>query len=132
QLIENKAIQHSSFNRGYVPKHLQKIADGKIEINTVHYKRLEEDGERYAKSVPQDQKDLVDTVALGVLAALKNINQKAGKLFFYKAFLKNLTPLSVLNTVNQELLKIQQDKNILSISEFNNIIHKEIKEQPAP
>lgn len=132
QQIENKGIQHNSFNRSYVPKLLEKIAGGTIEINTNHYKRLEEGGERYAKSVPQNQKDLVDEIALSVLDNLKNINQKAGKLFFYKAFLKNLTPLSVLNTVNQELLKIQQDQNILSISEFNNIIHKEIKEQPAP
>src|SRR5690606_23794567 len=87
---------------------------------------------RSASKVPQNQKDLVDEIALSVLGSLKIINQKAGKLFFYKAFLKNLTPLSVLNTVNQELLKIQQEQNILSISEFNNIIHKEIKEQPAP
>src|SRR5690606_19483559 len=87
---------------------------------------------RSASKVPQNQKDLVDEIALDILSSLKNINQKTGKLFFYKAFLKNLTPLSVVNTVNQELLKIQQDQNILSISEFNNIIHKEIKEQPAP
>lgn len=132
QLIAEKNIAHSSFYRSYVPKHLQKIAEGKIEVNKLHYKRLEEAGERYAKSVSQDQKDLVDLVALEILAGLKEINQKAGKLLFYKAFLKNLTPLSVLNTVNQELLKIQQDQNIVSIAEFNNIIHKEIKEQPAP
>ncbi len=132
QLLEDKSIEHSSFSGRYVPKHLQKIADGRIEVNVLHYKRLEEGRNRYAKSVPQDQKDLVDAVALDVLVALKEINRKAGKLFFYKAFLKNLTPLSVLNTVNQELLKIQQDQNIVSISEFNNIIHKEIKEQPAP
>ncbi len=132
QLIEDKGILHNSFNRSYVPKLLEKIASGTIEININHYKRLENQEERYAKSVPQNQKDLVDEIALDILNALKTINQKAGKLFFYKAFLKNLTPLSVLNTVNQELLKIQQEQNILSISEFNNIIHKEIKEQPAP
>ena len=130
--IEAKGIEFSSFNRSYVPKLLEKIAGGTIEINKNHYKRLENQDERYAKSVPQNQKDLVDEIALDILKDLKTINQKAGKLFFYKAFLKNLTPLSVLNTVNQELLKIQQEQNILSISEFNNIIHKEIKEQPAP
>lgn len=133
QLIAEKGIEHNSFIRSYVPNHLEKIAIKKaIEVNTVHYKRLENQEERYAKSVAQHQKDLVDEVALTVLQSLKTINQKAGKWLFYKAFLKNLTPLSVLNTVNQELLKIQQDQNILSISEFNNIIHKEIKEQPAP
>src|SRR5690554_1141194 len=131
--IESKGINHNSFFRSYVPNHLYKIGEKKeIVFNDTHYKRLEEGGERYAKSVSQDQKDLVDEIALDILNSLKKINQKVGKLFFYKAFLQNLTPLSVLNTVNQEFLKIQQDQNILSISEFNSIIHKEVKEQPAP
>lgn len=136
KLIEDKHIEFSSFTGSYVPNHIKKIADGNIEIKTTHYKyldpNLEDSKPRSASKVPQNQKDLVDEIALSVLGSLKIINQKAGKLFFYKAFLKNLTPLSVLNTVNQELLKIQQEQNILSISEFNNIIHKEIKEQPAP
>ena len=136
QNIEKKGIEHGSFTGSYVPNHLKKIADGNIEIKTTHYKYLDENLQdskpRSASKVPQHQKDLVDKIALDILQTLKTINQQAGKLFFYKAFLKNLTPLSVLNTVNQELLKIQQDQNILSISEFNNIIHKEIKEQPAP
>src|SRR5690554_1681216 len=134
--IENKGIEYGSFTGSYVPNHLKKIADGNIEIKTAHYKYLDENLQdskpRSSSKVPQHQKDLVNEIALDVLQTLKTINQQAGKLFFYKAFLKNLTPLSILNTVNQELLKIQQDQNILSISEFNNIIHKEIKEQPAP
>ncbi len=133
QKIDDKGIEHNSFFRSYVPNHLKKIGQKKeIVFNDTHYKRLEEGGERYAKSVSQSQKNLVDEIALDILEHLKNINQKAGTLFFYKAFLKNLTPLSVLNTVNQELINIQQEQNILSISEFNNIIHKEIREQPAP
>ncbi len=136
QNIENRGIEHSSFTGSYVPNHFKKIADGNIEIKTTHYKYLDanlpDSKPRSASKVPQNQKDLVDEIALDILQTLKSINQQAGKLFFYKAFLKNLTPLSVLNTVNQELLKIQQEQNVLSISEFNNIIHKEIKEQPAP
>lgn len=133
QLIANRGIEHNSFMRSYVPNQLIKIAIKKvIEVNTNHYKRLENQQERYAKSVSQHQKDLIDEIAFTLLESLKTINQKSGKWLFYKAFLKNLTPLSILNTVNRELLKIQQDQNILSISEFNNIIHKEIKEQPAP
>lgn len=135
QNIDEKSIQYNSFTGGYVPNHLKKIASGSIEIKTTHYKyldsNLDDSKPRSAAKVPQNQKDLVDEIALGILKNLKIINQKAGKLFFYKAFLKNLTPLSVLNTINQELVTIQQDQNILSISEFNNIIHKEIKEQPA-
>lgn len=132
QVISDKGIEHTSFTKSYVPNLFVKISQGKFEINVTHYKRLENPEERYAKSVPQSQKDLIDEIALDVLEALKRINAQTGKLFFYKAFLKNLTPLSVLNTVNQELLRLQQDQNMLSISEFNNIIHNEIQNQPAP
>ena len=38
----------------------------------------------------------------------------------------------MLNTIGQELEHIQKEQNILSISEFNAIIHKEIQNQPAP
>jgi ATP-dependent exoDNAse (exonuclease V) beta subunit len=37
-----------------------------------------------------------------------------------------------LNTVSNELAKIQEEQNVLSISEFNAIIHREIQNQPAP
>ncbi|MFA7446248.1 MAG: UvrD-helicase domain-containing protein [Flavobacteriaceae bacterium] len=132
QKIAEKNIEHSSFFRSYVPNLFVKISQGKPEINTTHYKRLENPDERYAKSVSQNQKDKIDEIALEILSSLKKINSKTGKLFFYKAFLKNLTPLSVLNAVNKELLNIQQDRNMLSISEFNSIIHNEIQNQPAP
>lgn len=130
--IAEKDIEHSSFSGGYVPKLFVKISEGKFEINTTHYKRLENHDERYANKVPQNQKDKVDEIAFDILSSLKKVNARIGKLFFYRAFLKNLTPLSVLNAVNQELLKLQQDQNILSISEFNTIIHNEIQNQPAP
>lgn len=130
--ISDKGIEFSSFHSSYVPKHFQKIASGKFEVNTTHYKRLEEPAARYSKSVPQYQKDLVDEIAPKVLENLILINKQVGKLKLYREFLKNLTPLSTLNTIYQEILNIQKERNILSISEFNNIIHKEIKNQPVP
>lgn len=135
-MITDSGVELGSFFSGYVTNFLQKLADGKIDINTNIYKYLDDQHpdakDRYSKKVPQDQKDKIDAMALDVLATVKKLNRSVGTYSFYKAFLKNLTPLSVLNTINHELLKIQQEQNILSISEFNNIIHDHIKEQPAP
>jgi len=137
QQIDDKGILHDSFyGKNYVPNHIQKIANGIIEINTTHYKYLDQEFEgfvgRYAKGVPQDQKNLIDEIALDILKEYKKINQKSREYLFCKAFLKNLTPISVLKNINKEFIKIQQDQNVLSISEFNQIINKEIKDQPAP
>ena len=61
---------------------------------------------------------------------------KRNKLFFIlnflKAFYKNITPLSVLNAINNELNSLKEDQNKMLISEFNSIISKEIKNQPTP
>ena len=34
--------------------------------------------------------------------------------------------------MSNELAKIQEEQNVLSIAEFNAIIHREIQNQPAP
>jgi ATP-dependent exoDNAse (exonuclease V) beta subunit len=37
-----------------------------------------------------------------------------------------------LNTVSNELAKIQEEQNVLSITDSTFIIHREIQNQPAP
>jgi len=139
QQIKDKGILHESFtggSRSYVPNHIKRIASGEKKVNTNNYKyldpNLEDAKPRYASGVPQSQKDLIDQIALDILEKYKKINQILGEHLFCEAFLKNLTPMSVLNIINKEFLKIQQDKNVILVSEFNEIIHKELKDQPAP
>jgi len=136
QQIEDKGILDKSFYHSYFPNHIKKIANGIIQANTTHYKYLDQDLEdsksRYSEKVPQEQKDWIDEIALDLLKKYKKINQKIGEHLFCEAFLKNLTPISVLNNINKEFIKIQEDQNILSISEFNEIINKKLKDQPAP
>src|SRR5690606_34857512 len=46
--------------------------------------------------------------------------------------LKNITPLSVLNAINNSLKELKEEDDLLLISEFNSLISNEIKNQPAP
>ncbi|HSD15496.1 MAG TPA: UvrD-helicase domain-containing protein [Flavobacterium sp.] len=131
ELMESRGISQGSFYSGYVPKHFLKIAGGTVLKHVGNYKYLEE-GKRYSAKVPQHEKNEIDAIAPELLSNLETINEKAEKLNFYKAFQKNITPLSLLNSIAQELEAIQKDQNILSISEFNAIIHEEIQGQPAP
>jgi ATP-dependent exoDNAse (exonuclease V) beta subunit len=75
---------------------------------------------------------IIEAIIPDLLAVLSKVYALFEKIYFYKAFLKNITPLSLLNTVSNELAKIQQEQNILSITEFNALIHREIQNQPAP
>ena len=50
----------------------------------------------------------------------------------FDLIIKNMIPLSLIKVIYKEYKKLQEDQNVLSISDFNTIIHNEIKDQPAP
>ena len=127
-LIDKNAIDLKSFSGAYFPKHLQSIQDGKFNPKNKTYRESED------IKINKTAKDraLIENIMPDLLLTLTSIYKKFEKRNFYKAFLKNITPLSLLNTVSNELAKIQNEQNVLSISEFNAIIHREIQNQPAP
>jgi len=133
KLIENKGIEFDSFYSSYIPKHFLKLSKGEVVKHVGHYKYLEEsEGKRYSAKTPQNQKESIDEIANELLDIVIQINEIAEKHLFYNAFLKNITPLSLLNTLNIELKKIQEEQGILSITQFNKLINEQIQNQPAP
>ena len=127
-LIEKNGIDLKSFSRGTFPNHLQSIVDGKFNPKNKMFREFED------ISINKTAKDgaIIENIIPELLQILYKVYQNFEKRDFYKAFLKNITPLSLLNTVSNELAKIQEEQNVLSISEFNAIIHREIQNQPAP
>jgi ATP-dependent exoDNAse (exonuclease V) beta subunit len=128
QLIEKNGIDNKSFSGFYFPKHLQSIQEGKFNPKNKTYHEQED------IKINKTAKDgaLIESIIPELLEILSAIYKKFEKGDFYKAFLKNITPLSLLNTVSNELVKIQKEQNLLPIAEFNALIHKEIQNQPAP
>lgn len=127
-LIEKNGIDTKSFSGAYFPKHLQSIQEGKFNPKNKTYH--ESDDIKINKTAKD--RALIENIIPELLQILDTIYKNFEKRDFYKAFLKNITPLSLLNTVSNELAKIQNEQNVLSISEFNAIIHREIQNQPAP
>ncbi|NDP27500.1 MAG: UvrD-helicase domain-containing protein [Flavobacterium sp.] len=127
-LIEKNGIDTKSFSGGYFPKHLLSIQEGKFNPKNKTYHECED------VKINKTAKDnaLIENIIPELLQILGTIYKNFEKRDFYKAFLKNITPLSLLNTISNELAKIQSEQNVLSISEFNAIIHREIQNQPAP
>jgi ATP-dependent exoDNAse (exonuclease V) beta subunit len=127
-LIDKNGIDLKSFSRGTFPNHLESIRDGKFNPRNKTFHEFED----IAINKTAKDKALIENLIPEFLQVLNKIYKNFEKRDFYKAFLKNITPLSLLNTVSNELAKIQSEQNILSISEFNAIIHREIQNQPAP
>jgi ATP-dependent exoDNAse (exonuclease V) beta subunit len=127
-LIENSGIDLKSFSRGTFPNHLISIRDGKYNSKNKTFHEFED------ITINKTAKDraLIENLIPELLQILAAIYKNFEKRDFYIAFLKNITPLSLLNTVSNELAKIQEEQNVLSITEFNSLIHREIQNQPAP
>jgi len=127
-LIDSKGIDIKSFSAGHFPNHLNTIAVEKFNPNNKTYHEFED------IKINKAAKDKLEIEAIipELLIGLEAIYKKFEKREFYNAFLKNITPLSLLNTVSNELAKIQKEQNVLSIAEFNAIIYNEIQNQPAP
>lgn len=127
-LLENNGIDPKSFSGGYFPNHLKSIASGQYNPKNKRYFASED----IKINKTATDRNIIEGLIPQWIAMLGNIYRNYEKRDFYNAFLKSITPLSLLNTVSNELAKIQQEQNILSIAEFNAIIHREIQNQPAP
>ena len=125
--ITNQPYGLDAFSRKTVPNHLNKCIQGDFS-NIFEYidvdvllKRINK------KNLPQVEPD-IDYI----FSQLQEIKSWAGRYLMYENIVKNITPLSLLNSISNEVKLIQQEQNILSISEFNKIINNEIQNQPAP
>ncbi len=127
-LIENKGIDLKSFSRETFPNHLKSIFNKNFNPNNKTFHKFED----IAINKSAIDRIIIESIIPDLLAILAKIYSNFEKKNFYAAFLKNITPLSLLNTLNFRLKKIQDEQNILSISEFNKLINEQIQNQPAP
>jgi len=133
-LIEESGLQFDDFSRSSLPKHFQNLVDKKFDIKfDLNWQTDLIDGNTlYPKKVTEEIVSTINDIQPQIAIAFIETKREVFQLKFFKAIIKNITPLSVLNAINNELEFIKQDQNIILISEFNSIISNEIKEQPAP
>ena len=127
EYIVSKGASLSSFPK-YFNDHLNNIE--KNELKDTQKKYFAPEDIKILKTAKDGA--LIESIIDEILVQLKVIYEKLGKAAMYDAFLQNLNPLSLINTIYQEFKKIQQEQNLVSISDFNKIIHDEIQNQPAP
>lgn len=134
-IIESNGLDESHFNRGSYFNYMHKILNGKPLSFGLQWQDLIEERPLYAGKVAKASPEIASLMD-SLQADFANAFQKTKNLVFQqkliKTLLDNLTPLSVINLVHQELELIKEEDNVLPVSEFNQLIHKELKEQPAP
>ncbi|WP_299533347.1 exodeoxyribonuclease V subunit beta [Ulvibacterium sp.] len=130
-MIKVYGLEDHAFPRETLPNHFKKISASEFDPYKLYHNRLEDhllEG-KILKSGFQLPSNEIPTKLLISYRGIKEI-------VYQRAFLKNvylnIVPLTVLNAIDREVRSIQIERDQLSISEFNSIISREIKNQPAP
>ncbi|HLT54249.1 MAG TPA: UvrD-helicase domain-containing protein, partial [Flavobacteriaceae bacterium] len=131
--IAECGLEHSDFSSGYLPKHFGNLSNGNFDIKFDNKWQQEiESKALYPARVKGSEALTMDRIQPQLVKAFYQTRDAVYQWGFYKAVYRNITPLSVLNAINQELEQIKLDENKVLISEFNSIISSEIKNQPTP
>ncbi len=130
-LIDTSGLNTTDFPRETLPNHFKKMRDGVFEPAALYANKLEEN--LIAGKILKAKIDLPSEAFAGQLLQMY---LDAKERNYDRALLinvyRNVVPLTVLNAIQQEVKAIQTERDQLPISEFNSIISKEIKNQPAP
>ncbi|MFC7356237.1 UvrD-helicase domain-containing protein [Jejudonia soesokkakensis] len=134
--IEFEGLERLHFSSGYFFDHFIKLKEGRTDINfktkwitSIHEKPLYSG--KVQKSTPEIA-SIIDTLTPNFILKVKETKEALLQKKLFTNALRNLVPLSVLNMVQKEVEVIKEEKNVLPIAEFNALINKEIKNQPAP
>lgn len=126
--LEGHGIDLKYFSRGVFPNHLTSIIQGQYSLKRKRFFSIED----VVLNKDTPNRAQIESLLPGIIEVLQTIYRRFERRDFYLAFLKNITPLSLLHQLNAALKSIQEEQNILSISEFNALIYQEIQNQPAP
>lgn len=133
RLIDEEGLEPSDFTGSYFPKFLMIIADGDLNMDfSAGWKQNFETATLYNKSAPGNVQATLDRLHPEFTALFNALKVSFYQLAFLKNAYNNIVPLTVLNALQQQVKTLQTENDQLAISEFNTLISKEIKNQPAP
>jgi len=133
-LLDESGLMHEDFSAKYLPKYFINLAENNLNVSfgTAWQNNLIEGGTLYPKRVTDTIASTIDSIQSNLSEAFLKTKNLIFELKLKQGFYKNITPLSVLNAIQQELNIQKEEQNKMLISEFNKIISNEIKGQPTP
>lgn len=129
--IENTGLDVKDFPRETLPNHFKKVREGDLNPSRLYANKLEENlmaGKILKANVQLPSESIPSELLQRYLDIKELVYDRSLLLNAYR----NIVPLTLLNSIQKEIKLIQEEKDQLSISEFNSIISREIKNQPAP
>lgn len=133
-LIEECGLEYDDFSRKSLPNYFENLISRQfnVKFDSSWQNDLIEGNSLYPKRVSETIASTIESIQPNLAEAFLKTKTLILELKLKKGFYRNITPLSVLNAIQNELNKIKDEQNKLLISEFNKIISQEIKNQPTP
>ena len=136
-ILITHGLDRNAFSRGSFITFIERLKSkeyAKIEFSAAWIQDLAQKPMYSATWVKKNEilATIIDQHQVVFEAFVATAQKQVNTLRFVAAILKNLTPLSVINLVSKELAKLQEEQNLVPIAQFNALIYKEIKDQPAP
>ena len=132
--LEAQQLKPGDYIRSSIPNYFKKLSqhDFNIKFDAKWQAEIKDKNTYVTKKLDEDKKSkifaLKDVVITGFFESKTLIQQYN----FYTKIYKNITQLSLISAVKDEIEEIKTERNILLISDFNKKISEEIKKQPAP
>ncbi len=131
-LIHGLGLEAVHFSGKYFYNHLVKLKQNPFDADfNAKWKQDIDSYSFYKKAEKQSIKDDIDRIKDQLIDTFKKSRTLYHRLHLLAELVKKIVPLSVLQLINLELQKIKDEENILLISDFNALIHKSLREQPA-
>lgn len=133
-LLSANGLKFTDFTGGYFPKFLEKAFANpdKLEFEKAKWKQNFGEGVLYNKKTPESAKAAIDGLMPTFEKYFNNIKTSFFKSELLKRCKKKLVPLALLSEITKALNELKEELGVLTISEFNQLISKEIKKQPIP
>jgi len=134
EIIDRFDIDHKDFYYSQFPKHFLNLKNSQDKLSFDPSKGLAKSIQNnifYTKNKPDEVKTTIDSI-INPLLELYNESEKLFQEYsLNKLFLSSLIPLAVLSNINKTLDELKKEKNVRLNAEFNQIISKNLREQPA-
>jgi len=132
EMIKNESINYDILKKPIL-RHFTKIKER--DFNNLYKNQIEKnliEGKLYLSKASENDRQNIEKIREELLKIYRDCRDKVFKKKLYENVLSNLSPLSILSEIKKEIEVLKEEENFILISEFNKLVNKEIKSQPAP
>ena len=131
-LIENASFE-ISFSRNSFPKLLKKVKTNELQLKSAKaLVLLFERGGVINKKCLETNSAQAEKLLKKLNSLCIELNKQVVKSKTQELFINSVIPSALIKKIKTNFKEIQVEKNQVSVSEFNDIINKEIANQPTP